>query len=110
MTAKEENDPTLLRIFRQLLKTRDGLSKKELAEEIGCAIRTVERTIELLQELLVPIEERTVEHGRKLYRILPGSRRITFTISEIAVVCTSRRFLQSMQGTELLEMISKELE
>lgn len=109
MAPKEENISTLLRLFRKLLETPQGLSKKELADEAGCTVRTVERTLERLQELLTPIEERTVEHGRKIYRIPPGSHQIAFTISEIAAVCTSRRFLEPMQGTELWESMESVL-
>ena len=110
MTTKESKDPLPVRIYRKLLGTPQGLSKKELAESMGCDERSVQRKVAMLRELSVPIDDvHEKKQEAKRYRILPQNHPMTFTTSEIVALCTSRRFLEPMRGTELWEAVESVL-
>jgi proteasome accessory factor B len=98
------DSPPLLRQW-QLLKClaarRQGLSVREISEQMGVSQKTVRRDLELFQKVGFPLEEVVAEHGRKQWRI--GSSwtepQMNFTFDEAIALYMAQRFLEPLAGT-----------
>ena len=89
---------TLLHILGARLQ---GVTKRELARELGVSEKTIQRDLDLFQLKCIPIECVTGRHGRKTYRLGEAWRKppLVFNYEEATALYLGRRFLDPMAGT-----------
>lgn len=88
-------------LMRMLMARRTGVTVKELARELGVTDRTVRRDLDFLRGQGLPIEERTEDYGRKLWKIRSdwGQKLLQFDFQEAAALYIGRQLLESLAGT-----------
>lgn len=97
-------DKTITRrwnLVRILHARRLGVTVKELMQELRVTDKTVRRDLDFLRGQGFPIEERTEDFGRKLWKLRSdwGQKLLQFDFQEAAALYLGRQLLESMAGT-----------
>lgn len=102
-------DKQLVRQWQLLkhLQTRGrGFALTELADEFGVNSRTIQRDIEMLQEVGFPIESETVDYGKRLWRLpydFLKAGPLTLTLTEAVTLHLSEKLLEPLVGTHYVD-------
>ncbi len=96
----------------QALQThRYGLTLDELAEELGCNRRTIQRDINVLRDVGLPIEYQVVDaQGQRRYALPHGyldRSELLLTITEALSLYLAKAFMAPVAGTSLGEAFDK---
>lgn len=96
--------PQLIRqwmLIRLLSSRHYGVSVRDMADELSVSDKTVRRDLQTIQEVGFPLEERVVEHGRKVWQIVPDNCRVSidFNFDEALALYLGRRFLEPLATT-----------
>ncbi len=96
--------PQILRqwsLLRSLAARRFGASVQELADELAVTERTIRRDLASLREVGFPIEEHTVENGRKLWSVSreAGFGDLTLNLTEVLSLYVGRQLMEPLAGT-----------
>jgi predicted DNA-binding transcriptional regulator YafY len=88
-------------MLKMLAARRFGTSVYELADEMSVNQKTVRRDLQSLSSLGFPLEEKTVDHGKKLWSVktdsgLPG---LTLNLTEVLSLYVGRRLMEPLAGT-----------
>jgi predicted DNA-binding transcriptional regulator YafY len=88
-------------ILIALMSRRQGLTIKELADEVGVNTRTILRDLNTLRGAGFPLEERVSDYGRKHWKVVEGGAKVPihFTWSEAVALYLGRRLLDPLAGT-----------
>jgi len=103
MNIYMKDDPPLLRqwlLIRLLGASGEGVTVKEIAEELQVSVKTVRRDLDTLQLAGFPIVDTDEEFGRKRWSLpqrRPGD--LVFTYDEALALCLAQRFLDPLAGT-----------
>lgn len=92
-------------LLRALSRRRDGLTVKEMAEELGVSQRTIRRDLETFQQVGFPIRQTTGEFGRKQWH-LAASRdapELSFAFDEAIALYLGQHLLEPLAGTVFWE-------
>jgi predicted DNA-binding transcriptional regulator YafY len=105
-------DPTMVRHFNliRLLGTRRrGVTIRDLVQELGVTRRTIQRDLDFLRQMAVPIEERTGERGKKTWKLGESWNRppLDLHFDEAAALYLGRQLMESMAGTPFWEAASR---
>ncbi|MHB1560561.1 MAG: helix-turn-helix transcriptional regulator [Isosphaeraceae bacterium] len=97
-------DKTITRrwnLVRILHARRLGVTVKELMQELRVTDKTVRRDLDFLREQGFPIEERTEDFGRKVWKLRSdwGQKLLQFDFQEAAALYLGLQLLESMAGT-----------
>ena len=98
------DSPQIIRqwsLLRSLAARRFGVSTRELAEEHTVNERTIRRDLASLREAGFPIEERTIENGRKLWLVSKdsGFGDLTLNLTEVLSLYVGRKLMEPLAGT-----------
>ena len=85
------------KLLQELSTSPRGMTKEELAEKLSCNARTIQRNLQLIVSLGVPLQEKTGPRGKKTYWIERQSE--DFTYNEVVAVYIGRRYLEPLRGT-----------
>ena len=82
-----------------------GVTKREMARELGVSEKTIQRDLDLLRLKSVPIECLTGPRSKKTYRLGEGWRRppLVFDFEKVTALYLGRQFLDPMAGTPFWE-------
>jgi predicted DNA-binding transcriptional regulator YafY len=100
------------RLLRLLWRRRDGLSVRELAEELDVAKATIERDLATLGELFAIVDELEGKQ-KKIYRISEKFRELetlTFGLGEVLAIYAALADLRPFAGTPLYDDLREALE
>ncbi len=88
-------------VLRSLAARRFGVSVQELASELTVNERTIRRDLAALREVGFPIEERSVENGRKLWSVSKdaGFGDLTLNLTEVLSLYVGRQLMEPLAGT-----------
>lgn len=103
MTPKDNTNDSagiFVRIWKLLqeLSSTQGMTKEELAEKLSCNVRTIQRNLQLIVSLGIPLQEKTGLRGKKSYWI--EQQADDFTYDEVLAVYVGRRYLEPLHGTQ----------
>ncbi len=76
-----------------------GHGVEELARELSVGIKTIRRDLVMLQNAGFPLDEKRVEHGRKLWRLTAPAPAVPINWEEALSLYLARRFLAPLKGT-----------
>ena len=88
-----------------LAHRRNGMTVRELADELEVSDKTIRRALKTFTTLGIPILDRSGDYGRKTYRLDPdwALPDLRFTADEAAAMFIGRRYLEPLAGTSLWE-------
>jgi proteasome accessory factor B len=88
-------------VLRSLAARRFGVSVQELAGELAVNERTIRRDLAALREVGFPIEERSIENGRKLWSVSKeaGFGDLTLNLTEVLSLYVGRQLMEPLAGT-----------
>ena len=92
-------------LIRLLGARRLGITIQDLVRELGVSRRTVQRDLDFLRLMAVPVEEQAGERGKKTWRLGDAASRppLLFTFEEAAALYLGRQLMESMAGTPFWE-------
>ncbi len=104
MAWNQNSDNTFLKqwqLIQLLSETSCGLTVKELANQLQCSRRTIQRHLALFRQCGIPLTMNDCyeDSHEKTWRIYFPTKHLQFTFDEVAAVYMSRRFLEPMKGT-----------
>lgn len=94
------------RLLRTLQTRGEGMSLRQLAQEVGVSERTIQRDFELLQELGFPLEHDKDDYGKRLWRMPHDFFRsgpLVLSLTEAVSLHLADRLLSPLTGTYLAE-------
>jgi len=100
--------PPLVRqwtLLRALSRRSDGLTVKQMAEELGVSQKTIRRDLETFQQVGFPIRQTTGQFGRKQWH-LDASREapgLSFAFDEAVALYLGQHLLEPLAGTVFWE-------
>ncbi len=100
--------PPLVRqwtLLRALSRRADGLTVKQMAEELGVSQKTIRRDLETFQQVGFPIRQTTGQFGRKQWH-LDASREapgLFFAFDEAVALYLGQHLLEPLAGTVFWE-------
>lgn len=98
-------------LVQALQSHRFGLTLDELAEQLDCNRRTIQRDINVLREVGLPIEYQVVEpQGQRRYALPHGyldRSELLLTITEALSLYLAKAFMAPVAGTSLGEAFDK---
>lgn len=88
-------------LLRMLTSRRQGVSVRELSEELGVVQKTIRRDLQTLARVGFPLAENTGEFGRKFWSLANGEAcpDLQFDLMEALSLYLGRRFLEPLAGT-----------
>lgn len=97
-------DPQIIRhwnLLRLLGARHQGITKREMARELGVSEKTIQRDLDFFRLQCVPLECVTGDRGKKVWRLGEGWRKppLVFTYEEAAALYLGRQFLEPMAGS-----------
>src|SRR5262245_32466195 len=97
-------DPPMIRhwtLLHLLGARHQGITKRELAGELGVSEKTIQRDLDFFRLKCVPVECLAGPRGRKAYRLGEGWRRppLVFDFEEATALYLGRQFREPMAGT-----------
>jgi len=94
-----------LRLILLLSQQKNGLSVYDLAKHEEIGPKTIRRDLVLLRDEGLPLEEKLVEHGKKLWRITAKVDQLSFTLHELLSLYMGRRLMEPFVGTPFFDGI-----
>lgn len=97
-------EPQIIRqwsILRILGARKYGTSVYELAQEMAVGEKTIRRDLISLQSLGFPLNEKSVDHGKKLWTVshLTGLPNLTLNMEEVLSLYIGQRLMEPLAGT-----------
>ena len=93
-------------LLRGLCVKRQGVSVREMADEMGVSQKTIRRDLDTLQSVGFKLQETLGRHGRKTWRIerdnhqpISGQAGIDFALDEVISLYIGRHLLEPLAGT-----------
>lgn len=89
-------------LLRTLQTRGEGVALRELADQLGVVERTIQRDLELLQELGFPVSFDVDEIGRRFWRMPPDFFRntpLSFSVTEAISLHLAGHFFRPLTGT-----------
>lgn len=93
-------------LLRSLQTRGEGIPLAQLAADMEVSERTIQRDLELLQELGFPIEHDQDEYGKRFWRMPPSffkSGSLNLSMTEAISLHLARQFLDPLRGTSFAE-------
>lgn len=89
---------------RSLIETTGGATIYDIAERLGCSVRSAHRYLRSLEETGEPLYE-DKDGRRKVWRIMPSGRRdvVQLSTSQMVALFLSRRVFDFLDGTGFKE-------
>jgi len=92
-------------LLRALARRLDGLTIKQMAQEVGVSEKTIRRDLETFRKVGFPLQETVCQFGRKRWS-LPRPQvvpELSFAYDEALALCLARRLLDPLAGTPFWE-------
>jgi len=89
-------------LLKTLQSRRFGVGLDELAEELGCSRRTVQRDISILRAAGFPIEHEARDYGKRVWKVSRDFLRtgeLVLSVTEMVSLFLSRQLLAPLVGT-----------
>ena len=90
-------------LLKALQAHRFGIGTDELAERLGCAKRTVQRDLNVLQQAGFPISFEQRDFGKRFWELAPHfieREELMLSVTEMLSLFLSRQVLSPLAGTQ----------
>ncbi len=107
-TSERYGPAQRLHQLKTILGATGGVTVYDIAERFGVSVRTAIRYLRALELAGEPLTEETVGK-RKVWRLHPGSRRetVSLTLQQMVTLFLSRRVFDFLQGTGFAESLDE---
>jgi len=100
-------------LLKTLQSRRFGIGLDELAEELGCSRRTVQRDLSILCQAGFPVEHETRDFGKRVWRVSRDFLRtgeLILSVTEMVSLYLSRQLLAPLSGTAFGDGLASAIE
>jgi predicted DNA-binding transcriptional regulator YafY len=100
-------------LLRMLQTEGEGRPLAQLATDLGVSERTIQRDLEMLEELGVPIDFDEDEYGKRFWRVPPSFFRtgaVSLSVTEAISLHLARRSFDPLKGTPFAEGLDSVLQ
>ena len=96
-------------ILRELAASKSGWTLQELAAEHSASQKTIRRDFDALRQAGFQLQESTISHGQKVWKIRTDSvlQGLTFNFDEVIALYLGRRFLEPLANTSIWDGAQK---
>ncbi len=100
-------------LLKRLQSRRFGVSLDELAEELECSKRTVQRDLAVLREAGFPVDYDERDFGKRAWKLSPNFLRtgeLILSVTEMVSLFLSRQLLAPLAGTQFGDGLASTIE